>query len=65
MYLLNPTQKMLDNCFQANKWVGNYLETHGVPVLHINNGVYYFIHSARLLNVLEEMPIYLKIIEWI
>jgi hypothetical protein len=41
--------------------ISNYLENHGVPLLCIEGGIYYFADTKTLNDVLQSSPLWVKL----
>jgi len=58
MYILNPDS--LKNKKSFSKKISDYLENHGVPLLAVDGGKYYYADTDLLKNALENAPLWVK-----
>jgi hypothetical protein len=63
--MLNNPEVILDK-FECNHIVANWLiyKKH-LPLLGLKNQVYYFAKTDELKKAMKEMPIYVKMMEWL
>jgi hypothetical protein len=60
MYLLNPTQDQLQSWYKCNSKVSDYLVKHGLPLITIKDGFYYFVKSESFKEIYKNMPLFMK-----
>lgn len=57
---------ILKNNFECGKILGEYLQKHGIPVLNVGkNHKYYFRNTQSLKEVLNKIPLGIRILELI
>lgn len=61
----NP--EILENhlTFTCKKPLADYLQTKGIPLFGETSEYYYFMNNDKLKNILENIPLNVKIPEWI
>jgi hypothetical protein len=59
MFILNPDVIVHKKCF--NKSVSSYLESHGVPLLSIKEGKYYYAETDLLNKAIRDAPMWVKL----
>jgi hypothetical protein len=55
--------EILKDNFVCGKILAKYLQNHGVPLLSIESGKYYFRKTKALREALEKIPWSIKILE--
>lgn len=64
MYIINPTQEQLNSWYSCNKKMGEYLiHNLGAALVHKRKNKYYFINSYSFKELLNQVPIYIKIFD--
>lgn len=65
MYIKNPPQESLDSWHKTNnKKMQEYL-IQKLPVIHIKDGFYFFVKTEEWHEIMEFLPFYLKIIDFL
>ena len=59
MYVLNP--EIIDHKIGFKEKTSNYLENHGVPLLAIEGGIYYYRETSLLADVLKSSPLWVRL----
>lgn len=63
-FITNPTKQQLDSWFKCNKLIGKYLEVNlHIPMIYCDKQYYYFVNNELLKEVLDNLPLYLKIVK--
>ena len=58
MFILNS--ESIKNKIGFKEKISRYLETHGVPLLCIEGGIYYFAQTKFLDDALKSSPLWVK-----
>ena len=62
MYILNPNEDLLSSWFRCNQLTADYLTRQLVPIIHRNGQDFYFAKTKILLDSLNKLPLWLKVI---
>jgi hypothetical protein len=65
MYILNPEKNLLDQWYKCNKYVANYLiKSCGIEHIHEDkDGNFYFVKTQDLIDKLNDMPVFIKLLK--
>lgn len=58
MFIVNS--ESITNKIGFKEKVSNYLENHGVPLLTIEGGIYYYAQTKLLEDVLQSSPLWVR-----
>lgn len=60
MYVLNPSEAMLNSWYKCKYKEGIYLSEHGLPMIYKDEKYYYFAKTEKLYSIIKIIPLYIK-----